>query len=359
MKFKLRKQDRTYMVKMLRKLDSLTLAPTEEPDIYDINRIRSKVLGDNNIVRIFLDNNVLTRILNLPVENITNARKLTDEEKHICCMMGYFTYCGPLLIPNISMYESQSTPSPASRLEAELKFRYFDHLPSQIYMDLALERINVIPSGHWSNVVEEVENNALTQADIDSNPYTGNIDSLKAFSLNLMKAWLLYKEDLNFEDGYETLMDWIHTNSIADQNCMLFFVFFMSRAKLGALIKKINSKDPNIVIKNIYNAAWDLVHLNIFLMVAQKQYKDGLHAFCSRDKLCHDLLRVSVSIKNEQDFKNYLSANHTKKQSALITKIRDRHNNRTDRKQYIESVEAELDNKLEAMETEIRNYLQK
>ena len=357
MKFNLRKCDRKHMVKVLRELDSLTLAPSNVQDIYDIDKIRNRVLVQHNTVKVFLDNNILTRILNLPVENKTSLRRLTTEERVICCLMGYFVYCGLLLIPNISMYESESTPLPSSRVDADIKFRYFDHLPAQVYLDLALMRINTIPLAKWSEAKKEVDNNSVTQADIASNDYTGNLSMQRIFALNLMKAWLIYQQTNEFEKGLETLMDWIYSNSLSDQNSLFFFIFLLSRKKLGPLLKNINSNDPDVIIKSADNAAWDLTHSHAFLTVSQKCYQDGIHIFCTRDKICRDLLRVSLKIVDGEAFAKYLSDNHTNRQSALINLIKDKHNNRPNRSEHEKSVAEKLESNIVLVESEIRDTL--
>ena len=346
------------MVSELRAMNSITLAPSNIEDLYDISYIRKRMLDYGDVIRVFLDNNILTRVLNLPIEGKGKSRKLSEEEKSVCVLMGYFVYCGHLTIPDISMYESMSTPTPESRVKTEHIFRYFDHLNPQIYLDLARERINSIPIKEWNSVKNEVKNNEVTQNNIKNNSYSESSDPQKAFYLSLLKAWLIYKQTKDFESGFETLVDWIYENSIIDQNSVLFYIHLFKRNRLSSLIKKINSNIPDVIFKNISNTAWDLAHLNYFIVASQKYYKEGAICFCSRDRLCHELMRISLSFRAEADFTRYLTENYSKKHASLISQLSSRHNNRSNVPAHVKSVVDNLDDRISDMEKEITRYLE-
>jgi len=353
----LARKDRSSLPNLLRELDPITSAPSNIDDLYEIDHLRSILRRSSGKMFALLDNNVVTRVLSIPIEGRSTNNKMTSEHRNVAYIMAYFLYSGIETNPTIAHYEAKTTPSADDRIEADKLFRIYDHLPPQEFADFASGKTDAIRRDAWINAKREVACNTSTQENIADVAFDGELETVDHFYANVMNSWLCIKTELSDTTALEKHMTWMHKNSISDQTNIVFFSILLSKRRLGKMIKNIDSKDPSRILASCKNVAWDLSYLNLFILLARKMGQLNVCLFCSRDKLSHTMLRASLSIRCARDAEKYFAAEFDKESTQILNRHMAMHNDRQNRADHIANIQRTRLDTIKDLEVEIREIL--
>ena len=205
------------------------------------------------------------------------------------------------------MYERPSGPNFISKEKQDYFFRIADHIHPQIFANLALEKYSDIPEEELEIATAEINRNLETKLNISKTKYLKDVDSTYLLMYkNLLKAWLLYKNKYSPEDNFKEYLKWHHLKSLSDQISVIFVTIFLSKKRFPKMIKKINSNDPYVILKNIKNSAWDIYHLSLLDKVYQDRTEEEIWFFCTRDKLLIDISKYLFKLSTPLSIKDFI-----------------------------------------------------
>lgn len=293
--------------KMVRESNSLIPTPSNINDVYDIERYRQESLFSDAEFKVILDNNIFTQIIPLIDGRKKYGEALTKEAKLICGIMCFLIYAGLETNPVSALYERPSDPNFISKEKQDCFFRIADHIHPQIFANLALEKYSDIPEEELEIATAEINRNLETKLNISKIKYPKDVDSTYLLMYkNLLKAWLLYKNKYSPEDNFKEYLKWHHLKSLSDQISVIFVTIFLSKKRFPKMIKKINSNDPYVILKNIKNSAWDIYHLSLLDKVYQDRTEEEIWFFCTRDKLLIDISKYLFKLSTPLSIKDFI-----------------------------------------------------
>lgn len=174
-------------------------------------------------------------------------------------------------------------------------FRAADNAHTQIFIDLALGRINSIPS------------NALNPLKVDS------IQKLKGEDIHRWKlhyGLTIKLASIEMSGGkaskkVEAFLKWMYTDYIFSASAVIFGIIFFSNKRIKKMVKNLNSGDTDKFIKGIRNAAWDMTVAHYWTKKAiDNREKGNLWLLCTEDKALKEIANfMATTSDSEEDLK--------------------------------------------------------
>lgn len=346
-------------VKALVRADGSVLStPSNIDDVYDIDTYRNATQAQGVALKAIMDTNIVTRVL--PFINGTKqaSEPLSSDERKVCALMCFLIHSGIETNPVSAFLERPIVDARPSKEEEDYLFRIADHLPPQIFADLALGKITSIPDKVLEETKESVDSNPETQQDIARTKYSNNRDDgWYLMYMNLLKAWMLYKVESSSRRRIEYYLEWSVENSLSDPVSLTFISLFLSERRLPAMIKKPNNKDPEIIFKNLRNVAWDLYHLSFLIQLNDRSSEKEIWFLCTRDKLLGKVLEHIWSQTDLDEIKAFASAFYGKKTIKCFYRYYLKTNSREKRSEYIDSVQNNIQKRISELEECSRKLL--
>ena len=288
----LKSEDAIEVERIVREIGALVCTPSTIPDIYSLSVYRSAIARrDPMKFWALLDNNIVTQIVPL----ISGARKkgvpLSDETKRICAIMAFLIHARVETNPVIALFERPEDINNPDKVTQDYFFRIADHLPAQVFADLALNRTCVVPDAALTAAKREVDSNQLTQENLKRTRYSDESDpGFKILHANILKAWLVAHQQGTQAQRFRAFLEWNANELLSDYVGVIFALIYLSEHPIGKMIKHCNSSDRQLVLKEIANSTWDMFYLTILDWV-HKEAKGGcIWFFITRDQV---LLKVA------------------------------------------------------------------
>ena len=349
------------IVRMVEKSKCLIGTPSNIRNLYDPNAYKRASLLGGTELRATLDNNIVTQVLFLVNGRKEKGSPLSEEQKIVCGMMCFFICSGIETDPLPALLERPVDSDFRPKEEENYMFTIADHVPPQVYVDLALGKCSDIPEDQYLLAKNQVDNCSQTQESLRRAIYPDEPDiAYKHIYMSLLKSWLLYKEDISQERKLEKYLDWSFSNSLLQgQPTILFIIIFLSDKRYPKMIKKHNSTSSDVIIKSIKNAVWDLYHLTLLEELHNKTGKKHIWFFCTRDKLLLDISEFLFEHPSIEETRGFVSGFYkTAAADAVENYIAEVDKRRADRASHIEIVNENLLSNIENLESEISLILQ-
>ena len=208
----LKADDAVEIARIVREIGTLVDMPSNIPDIYDFSVYRRAIARrDPMKFWALLDNNIVTQIVSL----ISGVRKtgvpLSEETKRICAIMAFLIHARVETNPGIALFERPEDINNPDKVTQDYFFRIADHLPAQVFADLALNRTCAVPVAALTAAKREVDSNPSTQADLKRTTYSNQMGLEQRFKIlraNLLKAWLIFHQGGTRIQRLQTFLEW-------------------------------------------------------------------------------------------------------------------------------------------------------
>ena len=295
-------EDLRILQQLLRARNPIIASPSNIKDIYDFERYRKENLSTDINLNAFIDNNILTQILPLIDGRKAVGVDLSDSERLSCAIMCFLIYSGIEANPTTALFERPIDPNYPTKEKEDYLFRVADHVPPQVYADLALGKYSDIPNSVKSSSFVAVDSNDLTQKNIAETSYQKLPEKRwSIIYMNLIKAWLIYREDLTPDQRFEKYLDWYFEHSVSEYACFTFVAIFLSDKRFPKMIKQQNSMNADKIFQNIKNVTWDIFSLSTLIEIHNKTNEDFIWFFCTRDEL---LTKLYPEIYRQSDLES-------------------------------------------------------
>ena len=193
-----------------------------------------------------LDRNIFSDII--AVAKNTDKKSTTKTQKIACALLAFLQIADSLVEPGMAIYEYIDSGYYEQAIKELSLFRGVDNIHPQIFIDLALGRINSIPS------------NLLNSLKVDS------IEKLKGednhrwklhYGFTLKLACIEMTGGKPYEK-IEAFLEWMYTDYFFSASAVVFGLIYFSDKRIRKMVKNLNCGDSDKFIKGIRNAAWDM-----------------------------------------------------------------------------------------------------
>jgi len=186
----LKAEDAVEIERIVREIGALVDTPSTIPDIYSLSVYRSAIARrDPMKFWALLDNNIVTQVVSLVGGTRQKGASLSEETRKICAIMAFLIHARVETNPVIALFER---PEDINNPTQDYFFRIADHLPAQVFADLALNRTCAVPEAALTAAKHEVDSNPRTQANLKRTNFEYEKDHwFKILHANLLKAWLV------------------------------------------------------------------------------------------------------------------------------------------------------------------------
>lgn len=280
--------------RLVRESDSLIAAHAALQDIYSLGEYQK--LGAVKRV-VLLDNNILTRLIDLAKGNEIRGDELSKENYRYCCaLMCFFILSDIDIETNISFYERASSNGHPKAIDEYPYFMIANHIHPMIYANLALGMTN-----HICNEQIEYTRNIIKIDVPKESDFSKDLNDWKLIYSHLLKAKILLRGEPKPVKRIEQMMEWFTSESSVLPSSLLFILILLSpkSGKLGSLVKNINSSEFATLKKGLKNAAWDLTYLTTWRKMTNSQ-SETLWFFCSLDGNLQSIARLLYAKEGEE-----------------------------------------------------------
>jgi hypothetical protein len=352
----LKAEDVVEVERIVREIGALVCTPSTIPDIYSLSVYRSAIARrDPMKFWVLLDNNIVTQIVSL----ISGARKtgvpLSEETKKVCAIMAFLIHAKIDTDPSLALYERPDHVNNPDKVTQDYLFRIADHLPAQVFADLALNRTCVVPVAALTAAKREVDSSPLTQADLKRTTYSDRMKLEQRFKLshaNLLKAWLISHQGGTPTQRLQCFLDWNANELIADYVGFVFAVIFLSDLRIGGMIKRCNSSDRQVVLKAISNSTWDMHYLSVLEVHHMSSKGSSIWFFSSRDGVLLEIAGHRDAVSPDRILA-FIREYYSDECVDVVNKYMNQINCRRDRAGHIAKVCANLDTILDGLVKEV------
>jgi hypothetical protein len=231
-------------------------------------KLENYLLNSNQKVSCLLDRNIVSYLIDL-VKGINLSPDFEASRCHrlTAALQAFFNASNIKSEPGLSYHEYIENSS-VERADEELSyFRSADNLDANLYLDIALNNINSIPS----EVAPRYQTGELANFDTECR--------FKAFEFNIVvikKGLSIRSKCKNDYEAVKLLLEWMFEEYVFCAPAFFFMAIYFSGEKVPKMLKS-NS------MKSVRNAGWDLALLQHWLTLANKD-PEQLWLLASMDK---------------------------------------------------------------------------
>jgi hypothetical protein len=301
---------------ILRERDNIiTPYPSNIFDPYSLSDYLSQTKIHGNTFNALFDRNIYSYIIQA-VKN--NGLKTTELQRAACALLAFFQLSNTLIEPGIATYEYIDSGHYQQAVDELSLFRAIDNLDSQILVDIALERTNLISikkiQQHEKESVEKIES---------KNWELHYGVALKLASIELADGKPIEK--------LKTFLEWMHKDYIFISPATVFGIIYFSNKRVKNMLKKLCG-DKSTILRGIRNVAWDMFVVNYWAKKAIKCRETGVvWLLCTEDKVMKEVSHFVVATYNKskeelKDKTKWLFEEYYKKDGASIYEIYESYN---------------------------------
>lgn len=287
-------QDLQGIEQIIRERDIIrSVYPTDLFDQYSLGDYLEQIqVHDSKFVALF-DRNIFSDVIAV-IKN-TDKKGITKTQKAACALLAFLHLSDSLIEPGMAIYEYIDSGYYDQAINELSLFRAADNVHPQIFIDLALGRINSIPS------------NALNPLKVDS------IQKLKGEDIHRWKlhyGLTIKLASIEMSGGkpskkIEAFLKWMYTDYIFSASAVIFGIIYFSDKRIKRMVKNLNSGDTDKFMKGIRNAAWDMSVAHYWTKKAlDNREKGDLWLLCTEDKALKEVANLMASTyDSEEDLK--------------------------------------------------------
>jgi hypothetical protein len=289
-----------YPIETLVQLSNPLIAtPSTIKDIYSLEEYINGGGGVN--LNVFLDNNILTRLVHLAKGNEIQGNEASIKVYRYCCAVMCFFILGNFQIEtNIAFYERASKNGHQNAAGDYYHFMIANHIHPMIYAELALGLTDKISDKQ----IQYTKERTVINVPPESN-FAKELNDWKLIYSNLLSAKnTLLNNESDRVAQVKNFMEWLVSGGSTTPGLILFILFLFSpRAsnKLGQMIKNINSTDFEKLKEGLKNAAWDLTYLAAWRKKSKSQPESTIWFFCTHDKVLLTIARYFYPKQGEDN----------------------------------------------------------
>ena len=352
----LKAEDAVEIEGIVREIGALVCMRYAIPDIYDLSVYR-RVIERSDPMKFWalLDNNIVTQIVSLISGTRQTAVPLSEETKRICAIMAFLIHARVDTDPRVALYERPDHVNNPDKKEQDRLFRIADHLPAQVFADLALNRTCAVPVAALKAAKRAVKSNRHTQADLKRTTYSNPMGLEQRFKIlraNLLKAWLIFHQGGTRIQRLQTFLEWNARVLVSDYVGVIFALIYLSDRRIGGMIKQCDSSDRQLVLKQIANSTWDMFYLTVLEWYDIKSNGACIWFFCTRDQVLLKIASYRDALTPEKIgafIEEYYTGEGVEAFSDYMNKI----NCRRDRASHIAKVCVNLDSTVDELVKEV------
>lgn len=285
-----------------------------------------------------LDRNIFSDII--AVAKNTDKNYTTITQKTSCALLAFIQIANGLVEPGMAIYEYIDSGYYEQAIDELSLFRGIDNVPPQMLIDLALGRINSIPS------------NSLNCLKVDP------IQKMKGEDIHRWKlhygfALKLASIEITGGKPYEKIqafLNWMYKDYIFSASAIVFGLIYFSDKRIAKMVKNLNCGDSHKFIRGIRNATWDMTLAHYWARKAiENREKGNLWLLCTEDKALKEIATFMASTYDSDDdlkeksksmFLNYLGKKEGTKAYDLYNSFVSNHNDGARRINILKSTKA-------------------
>jgi hypothetical protein len=207
--------------------------------------------------RAMFDRNLITRIVGLVRGDEMPADPASARiVRYSAACMAFCILAEIEIEPAMALYEGASAHGNALTLAEYRLFRIADHVNSVHYTEIALGRLDALPSGHIANLEQDSE--IAGRASPETN-FNKPLRSWKPNYLYLLKTAELRRSGLSSLAAATALLRWQADETFYNAPASVFCLAALGhKPPSGRMIKGVGSEDPNELARGLRNATWDV-----------------------------------------------------------------------------------------------------
>lgn len=350
----LKAEDAVEIQRIVKEIGALVCTLSSIQDIYDLSVYRRAIARrDPMKFWALLDNNIVTQVVSLIGGTRQKGVPLSVETQRICAIMAFLIHARIDTNPEVALFERPAHLNNPDKVTQDKLFRIADHLPAQVFADLALNRICGIPEGQFIAAKRAVDSNPLTQANLKRTNFEHEKDHVfKILHANLLRAWLISHQPGNQAQRLKSFLEWNYNELVSDYVGVIFALIYLSRKRIGGMIKHCDSSDRRLVLKQIENSTWDMYYLAALEELHKRANGNRIWFLCTRDRVLLEVAshRYALTLERMDTFiKEYCQGEGVEVFKEYVTKI----NYRLGRNDHIARVCANLDAILDGLVKEV------
>lgn len=341
--------------KILRDRDIIrSVYPKDLFDQYSLGDYLEQIHVHESKFTALLDRNIFSDIIALAKK--TDKKSTTKTQKDACALLAFLQLSDSLIEPGMAIYEYIDSGYYEQAINELSLFRAVDNIHPQIFIDLALGRINSLPS------------NSLHSLRVDS------IQELKGEDIHRWKlhyGFALKLASIEMTGGkpyekIEAFLKWMYTDYLFSSSATTFGLIYFSDKRIKKMVKNLNCSDSDKFIKGIRNAAWDMTVAHYWSKKAiENREKGALWLLCTEDKALREIANFMASTYNSNEdlkeksksvFLNYLGKKEGTRAYALYNSFISNHDNGARSINILKSTKA-LYPVVEALEKELLSII--
>jgi len=135
---------------------------------------------------------------------------------------------------------------------------------------------------------------------------------------------------------------WNFNELVSDYVGVIFALIYLSKKRIGGMIKHCDSSDRRLVLKKMENATWDMYYLAVLEELHKAAKGSRIWFFCTRDQVLLKVAahRYALTLEGMDTFiQEYYTGEGVEVFKEYVTKI----NCRRDRAEHIAKVCSNLD----------------
>ena len=286
-----------------------------------------------------LDRNIFSDII--AVAKKTDEKSTTKTQKTAYALLAFIQLSDSLVEPGMAIYEYIDSGHYKQAINELSLFRAVDdNIHPQIFIDLALGRINSIPS----NSLNSLRDDSIQERKGE------DIHSWKLhYGFTLKLASIEMTGGKQYEK-IEAFLKWMYTDYIFSASAIIFGLIYFSDKRITKMVKNLNCGDSDKFIKGIKNAAWDMTVAHYWTKKAiENREKGDLWLLCTEDKALKGIATFMASTddsdenlkeKSKSLFLNYLGKKEGPRVYALYNSFDSNLNNGERRIKILKSTKA-------------------
>lgn len=353
---------KTFIIDKIRVLAPIFPMHSNVSDIYNADLFREEHQKPYPLMlSCFLDTNIVS-ILNDVYRKKDNS-PLNEAQTNACTLMSFLAYAGIEANPTLAFFERPKDSQYPSREEDDLLFRLADHLPPQVFADLAMGKKTQIPASNWETAKYAVNSCQISIANIENTQYTRNLideAATKILYTHILKALIIRASSSPSAAAFSAHLKWIETESLLVSESLLFIVSLFAETDHAALLKKRNSQDPEVLKTQSKNTATDLAIVRTVRKIHSESLKENKHTitlFSSFDKklLTYFENYFEVACEEsyiEQHISKGINTDAAKEYKDTCNRIMSKN-----RKQHAECIYSNLSKQIATLEKQLSNQL--
>jgi hypothetical protein len=259
---------------VLRKEEAFCSFPPEL-DPYSLSELVKQGAVHGTEIKVLLDRNVLKDILSIVGKE---EGPLAERARFGAALMSFLQASNAVIEPNLALYEN-----PASAGEELRLFRRADNVDIHVYADIALGRVREFPKNALPSLTSE-------PPDVD---YSIKPRGWTVLYVMCLKLASLDLAPMSRVEKAEIFFSWLISDFMLTPAAVVLAAAFFTPRREKPMLKDLRKSDRNQVLRNLQNAAWDLVLIRDWSRhVTDQCDSTTLWLLASRDKALKKVARV-------------------------------------------------------------------